>query len=117
MKSEFKIDGVPIKRPSSFKISRYRLTKAGRLASGLMTMDLVAKKRKFFFTYDVIRSDELNVILDLLWKPRECFYTLTYVENNEIKEAVVYAGEIPTELYRTGGIWVWRNVNFDLIEQ
>ena len=48
MKTSFKIDGVAIKRPSAFKISRYYLTKSGRLSSGKMTADIVAKKRKFF---------------------------------------------------------------------
>lgn len=117
MKTNFKINGVAIKRPSTFKKSRYVLTKSGRLANGKMTADIIAKKRKFFFTYDAITSTDMNVILDAIWETDKFFFELEYVENNEVKTAVVYAGEIPGDLHRTGDVWVWKNVNFNLIEQ
>ena len=117
MKTSFKIDGVEIKSPSTFKKSRYVLTKSGRLANGKMTADIVAKKRKFFFTYDAIDSRDMNNILNLIWESDKFFFELEYVENNEVKKATVYAGEIPSNLHRTGDIWVWKNVEFNLIEQ
>lgn len=117
MKTQFKIDGVPIKRPSTFKKSRYVLTKSGRLANGKMTADIVAKKRKFYFTYNAIDSRDLNKILDLIWERDKFFFTLEYVENNEVKTATVYAGEIPGDLHKTGEVWIWKNVTFNLIEQ
>ena len=115
--STFKINGSEIKKPSSFKIERYNVTNLQRTADATMKGELIAKKRKFYFTYEAIASDELNHILDLIWETNSLFYTLDYVENNTSKSARVYVGSIPSELHRTGGKWVWKNVTFDLIEQ
>ena len=82
-----------------------------------MCGDLIAKKRKFYFTYDAIQSTELDAILDLIWETNSVFFDLTYIENNEEKTARVYSGSIPSELYRTGSKWVWKNVTFNLIEK
>ena len=115
--TNFKINGTPIKRPSSFKIERYNVTNLQRLANAEMCGDLIAKKRKFYFTYAAITAKDLNTILDIIWETNELFFTLSYVENGQTKTAKVYAGSIPTELYRTGDNWVWKGVTFDLIEK
>lgn len=117
MTSGYSINGVAIKRPTTFKIERYNVTNLARIADGTMTGDLIAKKRKFSFSYDAISSTDLNVILNAIWETTELFYTLTYVESNETKTATVYTGAIPSELFRTGDAWVWKGVSFDLIEQ
>ena len=118
MQNAITLDGVSIKCPHHFKIERYNITIANRVASGKMTMELVAKKRKFYFTYDSISATELNTILDVIWEGTKIFFTLTYVENNTAKNAIVYVGAIPSELYRTDiSDWVWTGVTFDLIEQ
>lgn len=117
MEASYKINGTPIKRPSNFKIERYNVTNLERLANAEMCGDLIAKKRKFYFTYEAIQSDDLDKILDLIWETNSLFYTLTYVENNVEKTAIVYSGAIPSDLYRTGSKWVWKNVTFSLIEK
>ena len=117
MKTDFKLNGVPIKRPSTFKISKYMLTKSGRLASGDMTADIVAKKRKFFLNWKAIDSTDFNVILDIIWETDKFFYDLEYVENNEVKHTTVYSGEIPANLHKTGDIWVWKDVELHFIER
>jgi hypothetical protein len=117
--NNFELNGVLIKNPSTFKIERYRITTLNRLANGKMVGDFIARKHKFFFTYAAITSRELNNILDLIWETDSIFYTLKYVENGVSKTAQVYAGAIPTELHRAepSANWVWKNVNFNLIEQ
>lgn len=117
MEASYKINGTPIKRPSSFKIERYNVTNLERLANAEMCGDLIAKKRKFLFTYDTIQSTELDAILDLIWETNSVFFDLTYIENNEEKTARVYSGAIPSDLHRTGSKWVWKNVTFSLIEK
>jgi hypothetical protein len=117
MQQSYKINGTAFKRPDSFKIERYNLTDLQRIASGDMRGDLIAQKRKFYFTYNAITSDELEKILNLIWEVDEVFFTLTYIENNVEKTAQVYVGSIPSELVRTGAKWVWKNVSFNLIEQ
>lgn len=115
--AQYRINGYPIKRPSKFKIERYNITNMDRLANGLMVGDLIAKKRKFYFTYEAITARELNHILNLIWHTDSLFYSFTYVENNVEKIVTVYSGSIPQELFMTGSDWVWKNVQFDLIEQ
>lgn len=117
MRTSFKINGVAIKAPSSFKTEFYRITKSNRTASGKMVMDHIARKRKFFFTYKVMDHRELNKILDLIWETDSCFFTLEYVEDNVVKTATCYVGAIPKDLHRTGGVWYWQNVTMNFIEQ
>ena len=116
MESYFAINSTQIKRPTEFEIERYKLTDSERAASGLMSMDHIARKRKFILTYDVISSVELKTILDIL-DTDSSFYTFQYQEGDELKSATVYTGAIPAKLARTGAIWYWRNVSFSLIER
>ena len=116
-KLNFDIDGIVIKRPTTFKIERYPITNLTRVASGDMTGELIARKRKFFFTYESLTSAELDVILEALWRSSNIFHTLTYVDNNETKRVTVYPGAIPTVLHHTGSLWVWKNITFSLIER
>jgi len=113
------INGVPIKNPSGFKKERYNVTTMERLTNGDMVGDLVAKKRKFYFTYAAISATDFNKILDAIWNTNEIFYTLEYPEDGQQKSAEVYVGSIPAELYRAGAgdNWVWQNVTFNLIER
>lgn len=116
--ANFSINGVEIKNPSSFKIERYNVTNMERLANAEMVGDLIAKKRKFYFTYDAIKAKELNNILDIIWETDELFYTLSYLENGKQKSAIVYVGSIPSELHSAKSAeWIWKNVTFDLIER
>jgi hypothetical protein len=117
--SHFSINGTDIKNPTTFKISRYRITKSNRLADGTMSMELIAKKRKFFFTYDAIDTKEKDAILEEIWENDDNFYDFSYEEDGETKSATVYAGELPTELHQAyeNGMWVWKNFNFNLIEK
>lgn len=105
-----------IKQPAKCSIERYNLTKPGRVTSGLMTMDLVAKKRKFLFEYPVISKVDFEAILDII-DTDEMFFELQYTENDVVKTATVYVGHIPSERFRTNMGWYWKNVNFNLIEQ
>lgn len=113
------IDGVVIKHPSTFKIERYNITESSRVASGLMMMDLIAQKRKFYFTYEAIDEKDWEVILDAIWESGKVFFDLTYVENGKTKTATCYVGSIPSELHRVKDKdhMVWKNVSFNLIER
>lgn len=118
MKSAYSINGVSIKRPHDFKIERYRITKSERVASGKMVMEHIARKRKFYLTWEAIDASELNKILDIIWETNSCFFTFSYVESNTTKTAKCYVGSIPSTLYRTGdGDWIWKDVSMNFIEQ
>lgn len=119
MITKFRINSTTIKRPSSWKVERYKVTNLERNAAAYMCGDLIANKRKFYFAYDAISAQELDTILDVLWNSRAIFFTLTYYENGKQYSATVYPGSIPSELHYAGpnSDWVWKNVTFDLIER
>ena len=116
--ANFTLNGRGIKNPSSFKIERYNVTNLERLADATMVGDLIAKKRKFYFTYAAIKGGDLDNILEAIWETNELFFKLGYMENGVKKTATVYSGSIPTELHSAKSTdWVWKNVTFDLIER
>ena len=117
--SSFTVNGVAIKNPSTFKIERYNVTTMERLADARMVGDLIAKKHKFYFTYEALSGEELATILAAIWDADGLFFPLVYPENGINKTVMVYVGSIPAELHRAGksSNWVWKNVTFNLIEQ
>jgi hypothetical protein len=117
--ANFTVNGRVIKNPSTFKIERYNITNMERLADAKMVGDLIAKKRKFYFTYDAITGEDLDNILEAIWETDALFFPIEYLENGVLKSATVYVGSIPTDLHRAGRTtnWVWKSVTFDLIEQ
>jgi len=117
--SQFIVNGIAIKNPTTFKIDRFNVTDMERLCSAKMMGTLIAKKLKFFFTYEAISAQELNTILEATWNTPNIFYPLQYVENGASKIIEVYSGSIPSELHRAGAAdnWVWKHVQFNLIEQ
>lgn len=117
--ANFTVNGVAIKNPSSFRIERYNVTNMERLANAEMVGDLIAKKRKFYFTYDAISGYDLDVILEAIWETDMLFFPIEYIENGVEKSAIVYVGSIPTDLHKAGRTtnWVWKGVTFNLIEK
>ena len=117
--ANFVVNDVSIKNPSGFKIERYNVTNMERLADATMVGDLIAKKHKFYFTYDSISGYDLDIILEAIWDSNELFFTLSYPDNGVTKTVNVYAGSIPADLHRAGNTtnWIWKNVTFNLIEQ
>lgn len=118
-KGYFKINGIDIKNPTTFKKERYNVTNLTRIADATMTGDLVAQKRKFYFTYDAITAEEWDEILDAIWSHQTIFFPLEYMENGTWKSATVYVGNIPASLHAGAkhSHWVWKEVSFNLIEQ
>lgn len=116
--ANFTVNGRAIKNPSTFKIERYNVTNMERLANADMVGDLIAKKLKFYFTYDAITASELDNILEAIWETNKIFYTLKYTYQGKQYTATVYSGSIPSELHSAKSKeWVWKNVTFNLIEK
>lgn len=116
----FRIGNVIIKNPSTFKIERYNVTTMTRLSDASMAGDLIAQKHKFYFTYDAITADELDIILNAIWHTDSLFFNLTYPYQGHERVNMVYVGSIPTELHsanKNNRNWVWKNVSFNLIER
>lgn len=114
----FKINEVTVKNPSTFKVERYNVTTMERLANADMVGDLVAKKFKFYFTYEVLTAEDLDTILSAIWDSDSLFFPLVYEDRGVQKKATVYVGSIPAELhYMSSANTVWKNVTFNLIER
>lgn len=114
----FKVNNVTIKKPSTFKVERYNVTTMERLSNADMVGDLVAKKLKFYFTYDALTASELDNILSAIWDSNKLFFPFTYEDRGTEKKATVYVGSIPSDLhYMSTNNTVWKNVTFNLIER
>lgn len=118
------IDGIPIKPPTQddFKISTYLVTDMIRNAAGTMNGQILAKKTKLFFKYPAIVGYELKKIYDIL-QGSVLFHTVEYVDDGVRYTKIMYVGEMPKTLARTGrgsgdsSTWVWKDVAFNLIER
>ena len=115
-----KINDVTIKYPTELRISTYNLTTPGRLSDGLMVMDFIAKKKKLFFKYAAITGTDLKVILDIIDTNTMFFVVKYYDTYGTLQTKTMYVGEIPATLHMRpslGDDHVWKNVDFNLIEQ
>ena len=111
------LNGTQIKTPTEFELSRFKLTEAGRVASGKMVMDVVARKRKFSLKYKIISGNDYNTLMAIL-DTNSAFYSMVYIENDVLKTATVYSGAVTGKKFRTEtGAWYWKDLSFDLIEQ
>lgn len=120
---DLRLNGIPIKTPNrpsgqGFRTERFELVKAGRLAGGLMTKDIVAVKRKFFFDYAQIHDSDYRTILDIL-ENGDAFFELQYAVNGRNKLATVYVGPISRSFFRYNDLhgWYYRDFKFNLIER
>lgn len=114
----FVVNGVRIKNPSAFRIERYNVTTMERLSNADMVGDLVAKKLKFYFTYEAITAEDFDAILSAIYDGPSLFFPLEYPTSSGTKRATVYVGSIPSDLhFMSGSNMVWKNVTFNLIER
>lgn len=114
----FVVNGVHIKNPSTFRIERYNVTTMERLSNADMVGDLVAKKLKFYFTYDAITAEDFDAILSAIYDSDNLFFPIEYPHNGQTRSAMVYVGSIPADLhFMSSANTVWKNVTFNLIER
>ena len=113
-----RINGRTIKNPSTFKIERYNVTTMERLSNAEMVGDLIAKKHKFYFTYDAISAEDFDTILDAIWESSSLFFPFEYEDRGRTHRVTVYVGSIPSDLhYMSNRNTIWKNVTFNLIER
>ena len=111
-----KLNGRTIKTPHSCDLEQNRIGKAERVASGVMVMDTIVRKRKVLVGYTELSGRDLDAILNIVYTDDE-FINLEYEENGKMKSAVVYCGPIRAKRYRTNMGWYWVDVSFNLIEK
>jgi hypothetical protein len=109
--------GQTIKMPTNFGIERYKLTEAGRVASGLMMMDLIAKKVKLTMQWEVLSGNDLKIIADIIDGDIMFFEAIYMDDNGEIKTIIVYSGAIKYISFRSDQGIYWKDCSVDLIQQ
>ncbi|MNB67610.1 hypothetical protein D3C75_140990 [compost metagenome] len=117
MASLLKVNGETVVPPTDFGYEYYNLTKSGRVASGKMTMEIVAQKRKFSFSYASMSGATMAQIKRLIFNPAIPFFSLEYADESGPQVAIVYSGAIKATRFRTEMGWYYKSVTFDLIEQ
>jgi hypothetical protein len=111
------INGIDIGvQPSELGFERYNLTKSGRVLSGDMTAELIAKKAKWTFVYEVMNGVQIEKLFDAV-DSSMFFFPLTFLENGVQKTVTVYPGAVKYRKFRHDGVWYWKNVAFDLIQK
>ena len=112
-----KIAGVTVKAPSELKVGRFDLTKSNRTASGCMTMELIATKRRVDCVWRMVPDNELQKIIDTITANKP-FFSLEYPDAGGTKTMTCYAGDIVTSLWHTkNGVRFWEDVQISFIEQ
>lgn len=113
-----KLNNATIKTPTDLKVGVFRISKAERLASGKMAMEIIAVKRRLDLSYTLISDSDLKQILDIL--ESKAFHTVTYVDPQKGESATItaYVGDINQEAWqKLHGTRYWRDVSVSLIEQ
>jgi hypothetical protein len=83
-----------------------------------MTMEIVAQKRKFSFSYAAMAGADMAKLKTLIFSATVPFFTLEYDDETGTNVAVVYSGSIKATRFRSDHMgWYYKNVTFDLIEQ
>ncbi len=112
------INGTTIKTPTDLKVGVFRITKAERLASGNMAMEIIAVKRRLDLKWAIIADTDLKQILNIL--ESKVFHTVVYPDpqGGEVAAITTYVGDINQEAWqKLGGTRYWRDVSIALIEQ
>lgn len=112
------IDNVQCKTPTKLKVGTFRITKSERTASGLMTMEITAVKRRLDLSYAHIKDTDLKQIQDLL--ESKVFHNITYPDpkNGESASITAYLGDTGQEPgQRIGGTRYWQDVSIALVER
>lgn len=112
------INSIQIKTPTELKVGVFRLTKAERLASGKMAMEVIAIKRRLDMRWEIITDTDLQQILDIL--DSKVFHNVQYPDpqNGETATITAYVGDINQAAWqKIAGTRYWQDVSLALIEQ
>jgi len=112
-----RINGTEIPTPSSYSIGIMDISKAGRVASGLLMIERIATKRKIELSWFYLTKGQLSTLLILV---SPTFFDVEYLDpqTNEIQTGSFYCGDRTVDAfdYRNEEIR-YKNIKFNLIER
>lgn len=112
------INNTQVRTPTELKVATFRISRAERLASGLMSMEIVAVKRRLDLNYSFILETDIKLIMDLL--ESKVYHTVVYPDSQkgESHTITVYLGDIGQNAgQRIANTRYWRDVSIALIER
>lgn len=113
------LNGIPLPSGAQVSVGRFRLTKAGRTASGKMVMDVIATKTKVDLSWDKLPEADLRALITAL--EAQVFYQLSYPDardNTGQATITAYTGDINySAWHRVNGVRYWESIKVSLIEQ
>lgn len=112
-----KINGVKISTPSNLKVGVMDLSEAERNANGLMIIERIAKKRKLDMSWNILKSNELSVLLKAV---SSIFFDVEYIdpETNGRKTGIFYVGDRSQDiLFRRNNELYYKDIKFNIIER
>lgn len=106
----FKINGITVRKPSSFNESDVKLERGGRTANGTLVKDIVAIKKEIDASYSVIKNSHFESIMGIIKDNH--FISLEY--DNYSGE--FFVSDISYTLLVGGENKLWADFSFKLIE-
>lgn len=110
------INGIQIKTPQ-LKVGMFTISKSERLASGKMSMDIIATKRRLDLRWPLIKDTDLQQLLNTL--ASKTFHSVVYPDpqNGETATITAYVGDRNMDAWQKIGSRYWKDVSIALIEQ
>lgn len=111
------IAGVAVANPATIEVGEFDLSKSNRAASGLMSMDIIATKRRLDVTWRYLPDPERRKIEDLIRANRP-FFTVAWQDGDSTSSMVAYAGDRKKKLWlRVGNTRYWEEFTVAFIER
>jgi len=113
-----KLGGTTLPEPQGFEREWYKLVKAGRVASGKMTLEVIARKRKFTLSYNTLTGSDFATLVSVI-DTNDAFLTFEFPESDgSTSTCTVYTGALKSLFYmNTASKKLYKDISFALIEQ
>lgn len=117
MSTLYSIKGVAMPTPSDFQVGIMDISKAERNANAYLIIERIATKRKLSIAYSYLSASQLSQILQAI-SPTS--YQVTYLDpqTGSMRSSEFYSGDRSMGMVSfIGGVPVYRDIKFDLIER
>lgn len=120
-----KINSVIIPTPSDYSVSVNDISKAERMASGIIKIDIIATKRKIELSYRYLSQVDLASILQSFQigtgtSAQYSFFTVEYPDpvTGALRTGTFYVGDRSAgAIDYQNNTMRWKDIKFNLIEQ
>ena len=98
-----------------FRTGNIQLSRSERTASGKMVRDIIATKKKFTLSYDLIDGEELDVFKDLYNEDAELAFRV-FISDVDYLDYVILMDPLDWDRVLMFDTGLWSNVEVSLVE-